>query len=358
MVANLTTQLGQLTSSPAGGPYVGKNRIINGNAAIDQRNGGASFVASNGNYGLDRFFYGVSQASKITCGQNYLSVAPPAGAAFYFGMQTSTAFTVGAGDVFYMAQTIEGLNTADLGFGTANAKSVTLSFLAYSSLTGTFGGSLRNATGARSYPFTYSIPVANTWTTISITIPGDTSGTWSTGTAGSLLLSFSYGTGTTYSGTAGSWSGSNYVSATGAVSVVGTLNATLHLTNIQLEAGSIATPYEFNQYQVQLAQCQRYFQSYYYAANAGVATATAYSSVNSYAVIPIQTTMRTNPTGGYTGSLLYFSGNTSYSLSSIGFSNTSTNAFEINTVGTSLLAGSGGWWRTNGASTLTLSAEL
>ena len=262
MVANLTTRLGQLTSTPAGGPYVGKNRIINGNMAIDQRNAGASFVASNGNYGLDRFYYGLTQASKITCGQNYLSVAPPAGAAFYLGMQTSTAFTVGAGDIFFMAQAIEGLNTADLGFGTANAKSVTISFLAYSSLTGTFGGSLRNNTGARSYPFTYSIPVANTWTTISITIPGDTSGTWSTGTAGSLLLSFSYGTGTTYSGTAGSWSGSNYVSATGAVSVVGTLNATLHLTNIQLEAGTIATPYEFNQYPTQLAQCRRYARVY------------------------------------------------------------------------------------------------
>ena len=358
MVANLTTRLGQLTSSPAGGPYVGKNRIINGNAAIDQRNGGASFVASNGNYGLDRFFYGVSQASKITCGQNYLSVAPPAGAAFYFGMQTSTAFTVGAGDVFYMAQTIEGLNTADLGFGTANAKSVTLSFLAYSSLTGTFGGSLRNATGARSYPFTYSIPVANTWTTISITIPGDTSGTWSTGTAGSLLLSFSYGTGTTYSGTAGSWSGSNYVSATGAVSVVGTLNATLHLTNVQLEAGTIATPYEFNQYQVQLLQCYRYFQSYSYATNTAVASANAYGTVNTFGTSTIQAPMRTAPTGGYTGSLVYFSNLVAYTCSTILFSNTTGNTWEINTVVAGAVGGSGGWWRTNGASTLTLSAEL
>jgi hypothetical protein len=236
-----------------------RNRIINGAMVIDQRNAGASVNPSSGAYLLDRFFYTGTQASKMGFQQNYGAVTPPAGFTNYLGMYTTSAVSVGAGDTFLVAQNIEGFNTADLAFGTANAKTVTLSFQVYSSLTGTFGGALANNVGSRSYPFNYTISTANTWTSISVTIPGDTSGTWVGATNGiGMTVRFGLGSGSTYSGTAGAWASANIVQPTGTVSVVGTLSGTFLLTGVQLEVGTQATSFEYRQYGTELALCQRY----------------------------------------------------------------------------------------------------
>jgi hypothetical protein len=148
-----------------------------------------------------------------------------------------------------------------MAWGTASAKTVTLSFQVYSSLTGTFGGVLANSASNRSYPFTYTVSVANTWTSVSVTIAGDTTGTWVGGTNGiGCAVIFGLGAGSTYSGTAGSWAGANYFSATGTVSVVGTLNATFYITGVQLEKGSTATSFDYRPYGTELQLCQRYYQ--------------------------------------------------------------------------------------------------
>jgi len=242
-----------------------RNRIINGNMAIDQRNAGAQITAANltsGTYMVDRWIYYSSQAAKFTAQQNAGSVTTAVGFPNYLGMTVASAVTVGATDFFNIGQLIEGFNFADLAWGTANAKTVTLSFVVYSSLTGTFGGALRNSAATRSYPFTYSIPTANTWTTISVTIAGDTSGTWIGATNGvGLQVIFGLGVGTTYSTTAGAWAAGNYLTATGAVSVVGTASATFYITGVQLEVGSVATPFERRQYGQELLLCQRYYQT-------------------------------------------------------------------------------------------------
>ena len=235
-----------------------KNRLINGNMAIDQRNAGASSTSSNA-YTVDRWAYYGSQASKGTWGQNLNSVTPPVGFNYYLGFQSSSAYSVVAADQFEFYQRIEGFNTADLGWGTANSKTVTLSFQVYSSLTGTFGGALGNSAQSYSYPFTYSIPVANTWTTISVTIAGPTAGTWVGATNGiGIAVYFGLGVGSTASGTAGAWAAANYLSATGATSVVGTNGATFYITGVQLEVGSQATSFDFRSYGTELALCQRY----------------------------------------------------------------------------------------------------
>jgi hypothetical protein len=239
-----------------------KNRIINGQMTIDQRNAGASVTPSvNGQYVLDRWFAAINPVSKFSVQQNAGSVTPPAGFTNYLGCTSVSAYSIGANETEGIRQYIEGFNIADLGWGTANAKTVTLSFQVYSSLTGTFGGSLNNNGFSRSFPFSYSIPVANTWTSISVTIAGDTSGTWLTNNGIGLGINFSLGTGASLSGTAGSWSGSTFTSATGATSVVGTNGATFYITGVQLEVGSTATSFDYRPYGIELQLCQRYFYS-------------------------------------------------------------------------------------------------
>ena len=254
-----------VTTSTAGGILGGgnasimKNRIINGAMVIDQRNAGAS-VAGNGVYTLDRWYAQASANGKYTVQQNTGSVTPPVGFANYLGVTSSSAYSVSGGENFSMLQGIEGYNIADLNWGSANAKTITISFWVRSSLTGTFGGSLQNSAQNRSYPFTYTISSANTWEYETITITGDTSGTWLTTNGAGIYMWIGLGVGSTASGTAGSWSGSNYTGATGATSVVGTNGATFYFTGVQIEVGSSSTGFEYVNYQTSLANCQRYFQ--------------------------------------------------------------------------------------------------
>ena len=237
-----------------------KNRIINGAMMIDQRNNGAS-VSAVDSYPVDRWQYEASQASKFTLQQNQGSVTPPAGFTNYIGATSSSSYSVSATDFFFIGQRIEGFNVADLNWGTANAKTVTLSFWVRSSLTGTFGGSLVNGAGNRSYPYSYTISAANTWEQKSVTIAGDTSGTWVANNGLGIRLNFNLGTGSTYSGTAGAWAGTYYSAPTGATSVVGTNGATFYITGVQLEVGTQATTFTTagGSYGAELALCQRYY---------------------------------------------------------------------------------------------------
>jgi hypothetical protein len=241
-----------------------RNRIINGAMVIDQRNAGASVTPTAGQYTLDRYAFQVSQASKLTCQQNAGSVTPPVGFSNYLGITSSSAYSVTSTDYFFLYHVIEGFNSADLQWGTANAKTVTLSFQVYSSLTGTFSGSFRNNAGNRSYPFTYTVSLANTWTTISITVAGDTTGTWVGATNGKgIFLTFGLGSGSTRLGTANSWQAGDFDGATGSVSVVGTNGATFYITGVQLEVGTQATSFDYRPYTTELALCQRYYAKTY-----------------------------------------------------------------------------------------------
>jgi len=245
-----------------------KSRIINGAMVIDQRNAGASVTPTTGVYTLDRWLAAAySASSKFSVQQNAGSVTPPVGFTNYLGVTSLSAYSIVAGDFLCMIQSIEGYNIADLNWGSANAKTVTLSFQVRSSLTGTFGGAVSNVDGTRSYPFTYTISSANTWTPISVTIAGDTTGTWNTTNGVGLQLKIGLGVGSTYSGTAGAWAGANYFSATGATSVVGTNGATFYITGVQLEVGSTATSFDYRPYGTELALCQRYYEVLTYNAN-------------------------------------------------------------------------------------------
>jgi len=274
-----------------------RNRIINGDMRVDQRNAGASVtLTTNGTYTLDRWICGLTQTSKFSVQQNAGAVTPPVGFINYLGVTSLSAYSVVASDIFFIAHRIEGLNISDLAWGTANAATVTVSFWVRSSLTGTFGGSLQNSGATRAYPFTFTINSSNTWELKTITIAGDTSGTWLTTNGQGINVNFSLGTGSTFSGTAGAWASANYTSATGATSVVGTNGATLYITGVQLEVGTVATPFERQIYSNQLAQCQRY---YYRTTAAGASRSFGNGFVTSSTLAeafqPFPVTMRDEP---------------------------------------------------------------
>jgi hypothetical protein len=300
-----------------------KNRIINSNMVIDQRNAGASVTAVDGTYTLDRWQTYSTPASKFSVQQNAGSVTPPIGFKNYLGATSLSAYSVTSNDYFTIGQPIEGLNVADLEFGTANAKTITVSFWVRSSLTGTFGAGVTNSAFNRSFPFSYTISSANTWEQKSVTIAGDTSGTWLTNNGRGLELDFGIGVGSTNSGTAGSWQSGWKPSVTGATSVVGTNGATFYITGVQLEVGTQATTFTTagGSYGAELALCQRYFSKSFSQ------TVVPADGINTYTVIGTPTntsdmitqaiyfpvTMRTPPTiTFFRGSVIATSGLWSY----------------------------------------------
>ena len=259
-LSNTVFQTGSVENymSAQGTSFGIRNKLINGAMMISQRNGTSTITPADGDYVVDRWSFGVAQSSKLTSAQ---SSTAPSGFSNSVLVTSSSAFTPGSTDLFRFTQKIEGFNTVDLAFGTASAKSVTLTFWVQSSLTGTFGGSLQNNAGDRSYPFTYTISTANTWEQKSLTITGDTTGTWIGATNGiGLYVNFSLGAGSSRIGTAGAWAAAGYYGATGQVNLVSTNAATWYITGVQLEKSSTATPFEYRPYGKELMLCQRYFQ--------------------------------------------------------------------------------------------------
>ena len=291
----------------AASPYGLKNRIINGDMRIDQRNAGASVSVDNAEvYSLDRWQAADSTDGVFTVQQS--TIAPT-------GFSNSLKVTISTNDSSLSAtqyalirQKIEGFNTADLSFGTASAKTVTLSFYVYSSVTGTFGGAIQNGDFNRSYPFQYTISSANTWTNITITIAGDTTGTWATNNVTGLIVVFSLGAGTTYSGTANTWTASYLQQVTGNTNLINTNGATFYITGVQLEVGSTATPFERRLYGTELALCQRYAYMVPQTTDIGagdgaVVSDSAYMSSTStlYAQTKLPVSMRATPSISVTG---------------------------------------------------------
>ena len=268
-------------------PKVGMvNRIINGAMVISQSAGGASVTinSTTTQFPVDRF-QGRGESSDGVFTVQQSSTAPTGFVNSLVATVTTADASIGAGQLYFLRQNIEGYNVADFNFGTANAKTFTLSFWVRSSVTGTFGGSVANNNFDRSYPFTYTISTANTFEYKTITIAGDTSGTWATNNASGLRVIWSLGAGSTFVTTANAWAAGEYYGATGQTNLIGTSGATFYITGVQLEKGSTATAFDYLDYGRSLSQCQRYYS---------VITAYFYTSSN----MPIyyKVSMRANPT--------------------------------------------------------------
>ena len=285
--------------------YTGfKNRIINGAMMIDQRNAGASVTANNV-FSVDRWRAESDTSNKWSVQQNAGSVTPPNGFINYVGGTSSSAYSPISTDYFGFRQSIEGLNIADLGWGSASASPVTLSFWVRSSLTGSFGGSLLNSPQNRCYPFSYTISSANTWEYKTITIAGDTTGTWLTTNGIGIALFFSLGAGSSRVGTANAWTGTTNVFApSGSVNVVGTNGATFYITGVQLEKGSTATSFDYRPYGTELQLCQRYF--YKVDGTDGLSSIGAGLSISTTEgriAVQYPVKMRASPTASYSGTI-------------------------------------------------------
>jgi hypothetical protein len=320
--------------------YTGfKNRIINGDMVIDQRNAGAVVTPANGvnTFIIDRWAIAVNQSSKLTSQQ---STVAPTGFTNSLLVTSSSAYSLISTDLFCITQKIEGFNTADFAWGTANAQPVTVSFKVRCSITGTFGGVIRNGGSNRFYPFTYTINSANTFEDKTVTIAGDTTGTWLTNNGTGLELIFSLGVGSSYLQPAGAWTGGFALSAVGTASLVGTNGATFYITGVQVEKGQTATSFDVLPYTTELLLCQRYFVKFggevsaEAVAPSGIGAGT--TSGQFYNLYPVR--MRTQPTVSYNALNLADTVNPAVAVTSIAFG-TTVGSSQISSVTMSVASG-------------------
>jgi hypothetical protein len=294
-----TAKLADLAAAyDSGGGFGFKNRLINGGMTVDQRYAGAAQTnTSDGIYVLDRWqMYGHASNPSVMSAQRVSPPSPLAGFTYCQKILSLAATTISSISYSSLCQQIEGFNMADLAWGTASASPITLSFWVYSSLTGTFGGSLQNSGRSRSYPFTYTISAANTWEQKTVTIAGDTSGTWLTTNGIGMQVAFQMGVGSTYAGTAGAWAGTAYWGATGAVNMIATNGATFYITGVQLEKGSTATSFDYRPYTTELQLAQRYYFKISGGSGSRLAVGHNLSTVGALCSLSFPVTMRTAPT--------------------------------------------------------------
>ena len=340
-----------------------RNRIINGDMRIDQRNAGASVTLGATGYTLDRWNGSEDTSATVTCQQ---STDAPAGYTNSALLTTTTAASATASQRCIFSQFIEGFNVADLGFGAAGAKTVTISFWVKSSLTGTYCVAIRNGAGNRSYVAEYAISSANTWEYKTVTIVGDTTGTWLKDSGVGFRVDWDLGSGSDFVATVNTWTAANKFTTASQTNFINNLNATLRLTGVQLEVGSVATPFERRPFGVELALCQRY---YYHQQS----TSTVSMFGNAYNVdtttagglVPFPVQMRIGPTAltqtGTAGDYRIQHGSTSTTCSSVPvLSNADVwNARVTFTVSSGLTAGQGSLLRSvNTNAYLGFSSEL
>jgi predicted secreted protein len=338
-----------------------KNRIINGAMVISQRNGTSTVATpTDGQYVLDRFATFTNGGGVYSVGQ---STTAPAG--FNNSMVctvTTVDSSIAATDYYLITQIIEGLNVADLGFGTANAQTVTVSFWVRSSITGTFGFGLRQGSGTRSYVATYTISSANTWEQKTITIAGDTSGTWDTTNGPGMIATWDLGSGSNRNGTANTWNAGNYWRTSGCVNWIANSGATFYITGVQLEKGSTATSFDYRPYGTELQLCQRYFEKSFDDGTAPQnGTSTHYTrnglwcgysdNSNDAAIIVFKVTKRTTPSmSSYGNSSGYWFANGGFGPNAAAFSTVGTTGSVIRQQSVGGLSVTNGHW--------TASAEL
>jgi hypothetical protein len=294
------TSLNTINNAYAAGTLVPSSTnpslIINGDMVINERD--TVFTNPNGAFPVDRF--GVEQYVTTTTTQQ--STTAPSGYSNSLLVTNGNAYTpTNANFTYRVYQNIEGFNTAPLLFGTSSAKTITISFWVRSSLTGTFGVAILNSAKDRSYVSTYTITQANTFEKKTITITGDTAGTWIGATNGiGLRLVFDLGSRPNRNASsANAWETGNFSRVSGCVEINSTTGATFYVTGVKLEEGSEATDFQHTSYGEELAKCQRYYRDAT-DADLSIESFNVTSGDNHYRTITLSPEMRANPTITFT----------------------------------------------------------
>ena len=237
-----------------------RNLVKNGSMQVHQRTGTITLSQNAITYTLDRMCFYKSNAGTQTVEQT--NDSPIGISRAMLVKNTSADSSIASTDRVAFIYRMEGLDAQKLEFGTVNAKTITISWYVKSTVNGKFGGAVGNGSDNRAYPFLYDIIVPNKWERKSVTIPGDTAGTWAVTSARSLQVALGLGVGSTYSGTAGAWEAADRNSATGASTEwLETVNAEWAMTGLQIEIGSEATEFEQdNHFCDTLAKCQRNYE--------------------------------------------------------------------------------------------------
>jgi len=349
----------QLVSPIIGTLAVGKNRLINGDYRVSQYNGSSAVTPTVGSvYPIDRWKVVITQASKLT----FQQVAAPTGfknVAFALRISVASAFSAGAADQFGITQPIEGLNVQDFLWGTANAQPVTLQVQVSASLTGTYCLYFVNFASTRSYVAPITVTAANTPQLFTVTIPGDTGGTWvGASNAGFMYVGIDLGSGVNFQGTPNIWFGGNTNGTSGSVSLVANAGASITVSGWQLETGTVASPFEQINYQQQWSMCRRYYRNDPQLSS----SFNGFSSTGGFCFalgIPFDPPMRSTPTGSIAGTMTCISpaGGTP-GTTFTATANTNVNGFLQSGGGTGLSAGFSVYFGFSGAGSLNWNAEL
>ena len=351
-----------------------RNFVINGDMQCWQR--ATAATAANNSYAtVDRWAFGESTDGAYTSEQ---STDTPTGTGFSVKAQVTTADTsIAAAQYAYIYQNIEAQNLQSLQYGTSDAKNITLSFQVKSNKTGTYTIVVRKLdTTTYHLVIEYTINSANTWEKKEITIT-PTAGSTSliTASGGAIAndnglgfqIGFGLAFGSNYNGaTNNTWSSNtSHYATSNQVNWMDSTSNNFYLTQVQLEIGEVATPFEHEDFGTTLAKCQRYFYSHAKGDTKTIGNASAYASNMVFGALHFPTSMRTSSYSlGYVTGTNYYrfyraSANTDFD-DWTGFNDRTENACTIYKSSLSgFTAGHGGWMLTvNASAHLYFDAEL
>jgi hypothetical protein len=347
-------------------PQTNRNVVINGAMQVAQRGTSTASITTQGYYTVDRW-----RQRTVSLGTWTQSVEndAPTGSGFRKSLKvlcTTADASPAASDEMFFGQLFEGQNLQQFLKGTASAKQFALSFWVKSNVTGTYICELLDNDNSRSVSASYTVSASATWEKKTITFPADTTGAFDNDNATSLLVNFWLAAGSNFtSGTLNTtWASTTQANrAVGQTNLAAATDNYWQITGVQLEAGSVATPFEFEDIGTTLAKCQRYF----YSMCSGITITFGVGFYNSTTqvdtVVSFPVTMRTAPTlvaASGTDYYRFTSSSATDTFNSITIARQSTNTALLtnNTEASGVEYRAGRFETNNASSSVAFSAEL